>query len=785
VKGVSDFLTAGRVAGRYVISVASGEAAMGLISLVAAYEAYYNSGFAYSFWSTIYAPISILLVLTGYCIYRFRETRAMTMGQFLQIRYSRSFRITAAILQSISGIINYAIFPAVGARFLIYYCNLPLVLSIGGWCVPTFAILMAVFLSLAVIIVALGGQITIMVTDCVQGLLSYPMYVVVVLFIFWKFSWFQEMAPALLDRPPGKSMLNPFDISQLRDFNLFYVVVGIFGSILNRMSWAGTQGYNAAAATPHEQKMGAVLGAWRDKFANLMYVLLAIVAFMFLHHAHYAAPARAVRNELAWKALNDVAGDEKYQDLRSEVGHYIQTGQIAPGLRDRLEGVQANKADAGHKGSTKNPATGETAASQAEQPETAFVIAKRALESEDKGKAQTFATIYGQMRVPLTLRAILPIGITGVFCALAIFLLVSTDTTYLHSWGSILIQDVILPFRKNPFTPRQQLLLLRLAISGVAVFAFFFSFFFGQVDYIKMFFIITGAIWLGGAGPVIVGGLYWKRGTATGAWASLLSGSILAVSGFILQNTWVEHVYPWLAQNGMLEIVRRVLEGISDPFRPYINWRVTGGKFPLNSAEIYFLTMIVSLTLYIGLSLLTCRRPFNMDRMLHRGKYRLEGNEKVKEPWSLWGAVKKLVGISSEYTIGDKAMAWSVFIWAMGWGMGSWVVILIWNTLWGSWPNHWWATWFFIQHIIVAAAVGSVTTVWFTIGGTWDLVRLFKRLEAKKTNVLDDGRVVDHVSAADVALVENVEHVKIPEAHEAEQALAEEMRKEKEDKADT
>ena len=39
---------------------------------------------------------------------------------------------------------------------------------------------------------------------------------------------------------------------------------------------------------------------------------------------------------------------------------------------------------------------------------------------------------------------------------------ISTHDTYLHSWGSIFIQDVVLPFRKKPFAPRQQMWLLRL-----------------------------------------------------------------------------------------------------------------------------------------------------------------------------------------------------------------------------------------------------------------------------------------------------------------------------------
>ncbi len=759
VKGVSDFLTAGRVAGRYVVAVANGEAAMGLISLVAMFEMYYKSGFALSFWSAVAMPMSVLMALTGFCIYRFRETRAMTMGQFFGMRYSKSFRIFAAVLQSISGIINYAIFPAVGARFLIYFCGLPLKVYIFGYAFPTFALVMAGFLSIAVLIVMLGGQITIMVTDCVQGILSYPMYVIVVVYILVHFSWFDQMAPTLLNREPGKSMLNPYDISKLRDFNVFYVLVGIFGGILNRMSWSGNQGYNAAAATPHEQKMGNILGSWRSGFSVMMYILLAIAAYTFLNNSDFSKPANNVRNELSRKVMNDVADKAEFAEVRSQAEQYLQTGEISPAMQIRLDQVAAedNLQNGNNKNSDKTPAPKIDHADP-------LAVVQTALKSENRGEAKSFGTIFNQMRVPMALKEMLPIGITGVFCAIMIFLLISTDTTYMHSWGSIIVQDVILPFRSEPFTPKQQLLLLRCVIAGVAIFAFLFSFLFGQIDYILMFFAITGAIYCGGAGPAIVFGLYWKRGTTAGAFGALIGGGAVAVGGIFAQKYWMDHIYPFLVNHGMINAVRWFLETVSKPFHPYIVWTVTPDKFPINSMEFYLLSMLVALGLYFGLSFLTCRKPFNMDRMLHRGKYRREGTELQKEKLTVRNALKTLLGIDSQYTRGDKALTWSVFIYTFVWQFGSFVVLVIWNAF-SPWPNSWWANWFLFYNIILAGAIGIVTTVWFTIGGTIDLSRMFKRLKEKEVNVLDDGRVVGHVSAEDIELVEKVDHVVIEDAH--------------------
>lgn len=627
------------------------------------------------------------MALTGYCVYRFRQSRAMTMGQFLEMRYNRSFRIYAAILQSVAGLLSYGLFPAIAARALIYFCHLPHTFEICGWYFSTFVVLLALLLGGAVLIIMLAGQISIMVTDCIQGILSYPMYLTICVFLIICFSWQGEVFPALADRAPGESMLNPYDVKNLRDFNIVYILIGIVGSVMNRLSWSNTQGYNVAGISPHEQKMAGVLGNWRAGFSGMMFVLLGVSAYAYLNGEHFKEPAREIRMELASHVANEVTGKSI----------------VLPESQDAGKDVYQE------------------------------------LLTTDKVQAQQFNATYKQMLVPSAIRRFLPTGLIGCFCVLMIFLTLSCDTTTIHSWGSIIVQDIILPLRKTPFKPEHQLLLLRMMMLGVAIFAFFFSLFFSQIDYIAMFLAITSAIYLGGAGPCIVFGLYWKRGTTAGAFSALSCGAILAAGGFIAQKTWVSTIYPWIEQNGYLPAVSRFFETVSAPLNPYIIWEVTPRAFPINSQELYFLILFVSTIVYVIVSL-AGKKVCDMDKLLHRGKYRIEGEEIKKNDLSFRGIIKTLVGIDSEYTRGDRILAWSVFCYSIVWGLGSWIVAVIWNMI-DPWPINYWANWFFLFNYIIAGIVGLISTVWFFIGGAIDLRNLFHRLAEKRSDTDEDGRV--------------------------------------------
>src|SRR5436305_6706954 len=90
VKSVADFLAGGRCAGRYLIANAFGESAAGVANTMSKFEIVLVSGFTVTFWNSLSTPIILLVAVSGFVVYRYRETRALTLAQFFEMRYSRN-----------------------------------------------------------------------------------------------------------------------------------------------------------------------------------------------------------------------------------------------------------------------------------------------------------------------------------------------------------------------------------------------------------------------------------------------------------------------------------------------------------------------------------------------------------------------------------------------------------------------------------------------------------------------------------------------------------------------
>ncbi len=724
-RGVVDYLAAGRIAGRYVISVGDLTAGLSVITLVAGCEQNYQTGFAVGFWGAITAPVGVFIALTGYCMYRWRETRCLSMGQFLEMRYgSKFFRVFCATLRTIAEMVTNAIGPAIATNFFIYYLGLPHKIMICGVNLPCYAIIVALCLILALMFILPGGRISLLITDCVQGLLCYPVFVVIVGYIILNFSWTYDIAPVMWNRVPGQSFMNPYDVSELRDFNIFALIVSLCGSVLNRAGWIGND-TSGAAKTPHEQKMAGVLGSWRNGFAWMMILLLAIVVIVFMTSPHFVGKNRfdtnstEVRQELSAKVLEEAIPND--EALRAKIIAKVKEvpSRVTQEYIDSPNSQQKNL----------------------DTPYFDTVRQELGDTPEGRYQFQKFRSLYQQMMMPTVVAKIFPVGMLGLFCLLMVMLLISTDDSRIFNASSTLMQDVILPMFKGHLPQAKHLLYLRLMTIGVAVFFLIVSLFFAQLDYINMFTTIMCSLWLGGAGPIMVFGLYSRFGNLTGAWCAIIFGSGTSLAGLILQRTWALTVYPFLEKMGWVEGLNNFLVTVSSPFNPWIEWSMDPVKFPINSFEIYFISMILSVGGYVIGSYLTYK-PYDLDKLLHRGKY-ADGPEPVKEKWTLRNIFSKIIGITPEYTRGDKIIAYSVFFYSVVYSVGIiFFGIVIWNAIW-PWPHSWWTVKFFITTLLIPGIVGVISTVWFMIGGSIDAIQLFRDLKKRVEDPNDNGQILN------------------------------------------
>jgi len=630
LKSVADFMSGGRLAGPYLLAVARGELQAGAVVFVALFEIVSRSGFTLTWWGWVSVPVGLLVAITGFVGYRYRETRAMTLAQFFELRYDKKFRVFTGMLAFLAGTVSFGIIPAVGSRCMVYFLGLPPSFELFGFSIQTYIVLMAIFLSVTLFMTLTGGLITVMVADCVEGIMSQVFYLIIIAALVMMFSW-DQIYEVIGHRPPNQSMLNPFDSSGIKDFNIWYVMMGMFITVYGTMAWQNAQGYNSAASSPHASVMGGILGRWRESGKTAVVVLLAICAVTFLHHPDYASRAQEVQ----------------------QVVQQIDSPQIQK-----------------------------------------------------------------QMEVPIAISHFLPIGVRGVLCAILLMGIFGGDSTHLHSWGGIFVQDVLVPLRKKPFEAKEHIRALRLSIIGVALFAFIFGILFQQTEYIVMWWSVTGAIWISGAGAAIIGGLYWKKGTSAGAWTALITGSTLAVGGIIIRQIY-------------------------------------GDDFPLNGLQISFFATLTALTLYVVVSLLTCKKDFNMDRLLHRGEYAavvaILGEETAATPKpALKFTLGKIIGITEQFSKSDKWIAGGLFFWSMSW-FGLFVVGTTWNLI-SPWPEHLWSSFWHFFGISVPIVMSFVTAIWFTWGGLRDIRRLFRALSAQTINHLDDGTVVGHQNRDEAGL---------------------------------
>ena len=144
--------------------------------------------------------------------------------------------------------------------------------------------------------------------------------------------------------------------------------------------------------------------------------------------------------------------------------------------------------------------------------------------------------LYAKVVGAIYLGQLIPPVIFGIVLAGMLAAFISTVDSYLLTWSTVIVNDVISPLIKKPLTPKRHLWLLRIFVALIAVLIYMFGIVYQPTESLIEFIILTGTMMLG-SGIILIGGLYWKRASKAGAYAAVIFCFIIPIINLILKRT--------------------------------------------------------------------------------------------------------------------------------------------------------------------------------------------------------------------------------------------------------
>ena len=162
IKGISDFLVAGRGLKTHMAVATMVSTGLGLVTVMYMAE----EGFKYGFVPFVFGLMALITTLiigrTGFIVSRLRHLQVMTVPEFYEIKYTRGVRLLGGIILTLAGTLNMGLFPILGSKFVVGFTGLDKeyvnYVMIGMLLIVVFYTLM-------------GGMVSVVLTDFAQFVL--------------------------------------------------------------------------------------------------------------------------------------------------------------------------------------------------------------------------------------------------------------------------------------------------------------------------------------------------------------------------------------------------------------------------------------------------------------------------------------------------------------------------------------------------------------------------------------------------------------------------------------
>ncbi len=138
--------------------------------------------------------------------------------------------------------------------------------------------------------------------------------------------------------------------------------------------------------------------------------------------------------------------------------------------------------------------------------------------------------------MPRYLSIAVPAGLAGLLIAAMLAADMSTDSSYMLTWSSVIYNDILAPFRRTQWTEKKGLLWNRAIVAIIGVFLLLYGLWYPLKGDLWTYLGVTGTIYLASISVLLIASCYWDRANDWGAAASIAVSAVIPVTYLVMEQ---------------------------------------------------------------------------------------------------------------------------------------------------------------------------------------------------------------------------------------------------------
>ena len=143
------------------------------------------------------------------------------------------------------------------------------------------------------------------------------------------------------------------------------------------------------------------------------------------------------------------------------------------------------------------------------------------------------ASLYA---MPVFLSQFVPVGLMGLLLAAMLAADMSSTSSYMITWATVIYNDILAPFRTAHWSERRGLLWNRVIVSLIGAFLFFYGLWYELKGDVFAYLMVTGTIYMASISTMLVACCYWKRANNWGAAAAIVVGAVIPIACLVFER---------------------------------------------------------------------------------------------------------------------------------------------------------------------------------------------------------------------------------------------------------